>query len=214
MKVAILSESPADEAAVRILIEAILGESIELETLRVRPGGWKPAIRAIPPTLKGLHYQRTADALAVVVDSDNSTVHRPEHFDADSEAGDCRFCAASQLIRDTDSTLRPMPDWPPIHTAIAVATPAVEAWYLFGINPDCTEAGWLLRQASGGTAPNEIRRWKKAVYGSDRPNSQRSLERAVESATRLAADLENFENHFPNSFGLFAEAVRSWKAVV
>ncbi len=40
MKIAVVSESPADEAAIKILVDAIIGSESELFSLRTRPNGW------------------------------------------------------------------------------------------------------------------------------------------------------------------------------
>ena len=74
MKVAILSESSADDAALRILVDGVLGvrtEEIDLSgTLRSR--GW-PAVRTVlPVVLKYLQYRTDADGLVVVADSNHS----------------------------------------------------------------------------------------------------------------------------------------------
>jgi hypothetical protein len=59
MKVAILSESPADEAAVRILVEAVLAEKVEaIRPPTVRPGGITGVLRILGPVPKWLHYRR------------------------------------------------------------------------------------------------------------------------------------------------------------
>lgn len=83
MKVAVLSESPADEAAIRILVEGILGrqtQSPALSSFRTRAPGISGVFRAFPAVLKELYYnQQDAEGLIVVVDSDHTPVHSPEH---------------------------------------------------------------------------------------------------------------------------------------
>ena len=210
MKVAILSESPADEAAVRILVEAILGEPIETVTLRVRSGGWNAVLRAIPPTLRALHFRNMADAMVVVIDSDQSTVHEADHNLDDPEAAKCRSCQLVSIIEKIQRDLRPMPDWPSIKTAIAVPTPSIEAWYLFGMNSDCTEAGWKVKQKSRVSSVSAIRQLKTEAYGTDRPGIQLETSCAIIHAQRLAGNLVEFEKYFPNSFQLLANELRAW----
>src|SRR5262245_38695956 len=168
MKVAILSESPADEAAIRILLRGLLGVEIEVIALAARAGGWNAALGVVPPTLKALHFRRTAAALVVVLDSDNSPVHRLEHEQPGSEVTSCRICQVRRVIAEVQQHLRPVPSPPSIETAIAVAVPAIEAWYLCGREGDCTEAGWIMRQRAGTKSRTEIARLKRLVYGSDR----------------------------------------------
>jgi hypothetical protein len=52
MKLAVISESPADEAAIKILVDAIVGEETELVPLRLRPGGWPHVLQLLPPIIK------------------------------------------------------------------------------------------------------------------------------------------------------------------
>ena len=210
MKVAILSESPADEAAVKVLIEALLGAQIEAVPVRARSRGFPAAVNLVAPTLKALHYQRQADALIVVVDSDNSVVHQANHGPSASDAEKCRHCQLAAKIKDIKAELRPIPDYPEIETAIAVAPPSIEAWYLFERDSRCTEAGWRQRQSEGVNSRADILRLKTMAYGTDRPDIVSEKEHAVEHAKRLATKLAAFEEFFPNSIGLLAEAVRNW----
>jgi hypothetical protein len=210
MKIAILSESPADEAAVRILIEKILDQTIEVVSRRVRSRGLQAAIHNVPPALKDLHYQRTADALIVAIDSDNSPVHLSDHSSADHAKLGCRYCNLHLIIEETHRHLRPIPNQPTIQTAVAVAVPAIEARYRCGSASNCTEAGWIQKQEAGASAPAENRNLKRAVYGTDRPGQVLSKAKAIEHAERLADNLTPLEDYFPNSFGVFAQQVREW----
>lgn len=212
MKVAILSESPADEEAMRVLLEALLGSRIEIVPRRARPGGWNSVMAAIPPTVKELHYRRTAAALVVVLDSDNSPIHRPDHQQSQGYFDPkCRLCQTQAAISSVLSTLTPVPGALPLDTAVAVAVPAIEAWYQCGLDPSCTEAGWTMRQNDGKSATAEILRLKRAVYGTDRPGLHLLTQKAVENAERLAGILGLLEQSFPNTFGHFAAEVRSWR---
>jgi hypothetical protein len=210
MKVAILSESPADEAAIRILVRGLVGVEIEVIPRRARPGGWNAAIGQIPPTLKELHYRRTASALVVVLDSDNSPIHRAEHERAGIEDEKCRVCQLRRMIAGVQQSLSPQPAQPPIDTAVTVAVPAVEAWYLCGREGDCTEGGWDMRQRAGTKSRSEIAKLKRLVYGTDRPSIELETAKATEFATWLVQDLSVLEKFFPISFGRFAAEVRSW----
>ena len=122
MKLAILSESPADAAAVRILIDAILGEKTEtLSFPLLSPPGW-PAVRdVLSNVVKHLHYRTDADALVVVVDSDNSPVHEQAHDEPGGIVDRCRVCLLRQTIRNTQAHLRQVARQPPLKTAIGLA---------------------------------------------------------------------------------------------
>ena len=75
MKVAILCESPSDEAAIRILVDGILGIRTErAKALEAR--GW-PSVRDILPiVIRQLYYHTDAEALIVIGDSDDSQIGR------------------------------------------------------------------------------------------------------------------------------------------
>ena len=80
MKIAVLSESTADEAAVSILIEALLKTRLEVIRFPEPPSrGWRGVLNAVELVLRHLHYRTDADALVVTLDSDESPVHRKEH---------------------------------------------------------------------------------------------------------------------------------------
>src|SRR2546423_9460463 len=71
MRLAIFSESPADEAAIRVLVNALLGalsEPIEIQGLRLR--GWAGVFTQLQAAIRYLHYNTDADGLIIVVDSD------------------------------------------------------------------------------------------------------------------------------------------------
>lgn len=90
MKVAVLSESPADETAIRILAEACIERKSELVEFNLRSRGWPSVQRLLPTVMKHLHYRTSADGLIVVVDSNRSPLHAPHH-DAEPPT-DCRLC--------------------------------------------------------------------------------------------------------------------------
>jgi hypothetical protein len=79
MKVAVLSESAADEAAVVILLEGILGQTAAPERIPIRARGWPAVLNQLPPTMKHLQYRTDVLGLAVIADSNRSPAHRTEH---------------------------------------------------------------------------------------------------------------------------------------
>lgn len=209
MKLDVLSESPSDEAAVRILVDAILGEqSIRVSSLQ-RPPGW-PAVRQFLPTvMKHLHYRTDADALVVVVDSDNSPIHEKSHDLPEGSVQECRVCQLRATIIQVQIHLRSVSGRASIKTAVGLAVPAVEAWYLCGIDLHCTEASLMPRLGAGAKAlKNQL---KKEVYSTDRPLREMQTKRATEEAIRLAQDLNLIERLFPQGFGSLARDVRNWQ---
>ena len=208
MKVAVLSESPADEVAIRILIDGIIGrktQPVDMPPIRVR--GVSGVFNILPTVLKHLHYRTDADALVVVVDSDQTPVHRPEHEQADGADEKCRLCKMRQTIDSVLARLRPIQGRPQIKIAVGIAVPAVEAWYRCGLDPHVTEAAWIA-SLSSGPFPYTTRGLKEVVYGTSRPSLLMETQRAIEEARRLIQNLPLLEQCFPTGFGALAIAAR------
>ena len=210
MKVAVLSESLADEAAIRILIDGIIGRPTQpADTSQFRRGGVTRAFGILPTVLKHLHYRMDADALVVVVDSDRTPVHKPEHEDSGGADERCRLCKIRQTVDSALDQLRPVQGRSQIKIAVGIAVPAVEAWYRCGLDPHVTEAAWVERLSSGHS-PYTTRSLKEDVYGTSRPSLELETQRATEEAQRLTQDLQLLEQCFPTGFGALARDVRSW----
>ncbi len=212
MKVAVLSESPADEAAVRVFVEALLGRPTEtpgMPLLRTR--GWPRVCEDIPRTLKHLHYRTDAEALVVVVDSDRSPVHDTKSRERHACHDDCRFCRLSRIAENTLTQLRERPDHSPLKIAIGVAVPQIEAWYLVGRDPGISEASWH-NAIQQNRMPYDSRGLKRKVYGTERPALDLETARAVEESLRIvrAGLLTQLITLFPIGFGALAEAVTKW----
>jgi hypothetical protein len=144
MKLAVFGESPADEAAIRILVEGLLGqpaEQVDLPSLRSR--GWQSVCNLLPTVLRALHYQTDADLLAIVLDSDRSPVHVAEHEQPGKASAKCRLCQVREVAKTTQGHLRERTGRPPLWVAIGLAVPCIEAWYRCGHDPHVTEAAWI-----------------------------------------------------------------------
>jgi hypothetical protein len=210
MKVAIYSESSADEAVVRVLVDGLLGQVTEPVGLPLRHRGW-PSVRDLLPTvLKHLHYQTDANALVVVVDSDKDPIHRPTHDEPGTEDLSCRLCVLRKTVELARNHLRPVEGRSPIRTAIGLAVPCIEAWWRCGHDPAITEAAWAVCLNSRKFT-YDCNRLKQAVYDTDRPPLTLEMRRMVEEATRLARTLPELERWFEDGFGALAREVRSWQ---
>jgi hypothetical protein len=210
MKVAVLGESAADEGAIHILSAGILGrptEPVAGPALRTR--GWPSVASILPVVIKHLYYQTDAEGLIVVVDSNSSPVHEPGHEERSGADPLCRWCHLQQIVTETTVRLRSVPGRLPLKTAIGLAVPVIEAWYLSGIDPHVTEATWA-QSARRGSMPYNKVSLKQTVYGTDRPPLDLERRRAVEEATRVARDLATLETTFPNGFGRLARSLRAW----
>lgn len=104
MKVAFFAESPADQTALTILTEAVLGRKTETVSHKgLRSRGWPTVRTVLPAVLKELHYHTDAEGFVLVVDSNGTPPHLPEHEPPNPPEPMCRFC---QLRRVADEALR------------------------------------------------------------------------------------------------------------
>lgn len=209
MKVAVFSESPADDAAVRILVDAILGqqtEVIDLPRLQVR--GWPSLRNSLRSILIELHYQTDTDGIVVVADSDDSPQHKVEHEQPSGIDSKCRLCFLRDLIEQTQTELKPRQGRGPIKTAVGIAVPAIEAWYLCGKDPNATEAAWF-QSGLARHGRNYRNQLKRKVYGTDRL-SRALHEQAEKEAQRLVGEIDQLERLFPAGFGALVRVLKSW----
>jgi hypothetical protein len=208
MKLVVLSESPEDEAAVRILVDGVLGIQTEHVAPPYRARGWSQLVGVLPAVLKQLHYHTDADALAVIVDSDASASHRLAHVPHDGANQKCRLCQLRLVADQVQNGLTRIPGRAPLKTAFGLAVPALEAWLLCGLDPRAIEAT-LIQRSDARTRAFRFQ-LKLDVYGTDRPSSEVRMMRAIEGARRLVQNLDEFERCFPDGFGSFARDIRSW----
>jgi len=210
MKIAVVSESPADEAAIKILVDAIIGHETELMSApRLRPGGWPHVLNLLPSIAKALHYHTNAQGIAVVVDSDSSPVHLVDHPANQNCDSECRLCLLRSCLATSLQRVSPVANRAPLRTAIGLAVPSIEAWYRCGLDPHVNEARWIGR-LSGEEINYTKRSLKVDVYGSDQPSLHAEAAAAVEAARRLAQNLEQLSQLFPSGFGCLLADVRSW----
>lgn len=224
MKLAILSESPADEAALRVLAGYVLGNPIELVAPTLRARGWPSVEQVLPSILRHLHFNTAAEGLVVVVDSDDSPVHTPEHDAQGYHHPLCRVCRLRAVFRRTLKNLpHPRPRFPQgdspanstpgrerVLRAVGLAVPAIEAWYLCGRDTSVTEAAWVQGQERG-RLPYTRRDLKWRVYGTERPTLPMEIRRAVQEVSRHRGDVRRLENDFPQGFGSLARDLRDWR---
>jgi hypothetical protein len=210
MKIAILSESPADEAALRVLVEYVLGEPFMLVPPSLRARGWPSVEQVLSPILRHLHFNTDADGLVVVVDSDDSVVHAAEHEAPGYHHPFCRVCRLRAVFRRALKNLPPARGRDRVLRAVGLAVPAIEAWYLCGRDTSVTEAAWVAGQGIG-RLPYSRRELKWRVYGTERPSLPVEIRRAVQEVTRHRGDVRRLEFDFPQGFGSLARDLRSWR---
>jgi hypothetical protein len=209
MKLVVLSESPEDEAAVRILVDGILGAQTDyVAPPFLRSRGWSPLLGVMPTVLRYLHYHTEADALVVIVDADDSAPHEQTDLPPDGANKGCRLCRLRLAADQVQSRLTKVPNRVKLKTAFGLAIPALEAWLRCGVDPHAIEASLIQRSDAGSRAlRNQL---KRDVYGTDRPAQGVRMARAVDEARRLVQILDEFERLFPNGFGALARDIRSW----
>ncbi|MBL9218073.1 MAG: hypothetical protein JNG82_06265 [Opitutaceae bacterium] len=211
MNIALLSESPVDEAALRVLVGYVLGHGFNQISPSLRARGWPSVELVLPAIIRHLHFNTRADGLVVVVDSDDTPVHTAEHEAPGYHHPQCRICRLRAVFR------RAMKNLPPAHgrervlRAVGLCVPALEAWLLCGRDTSITEAAWMAGQQTG-RPPYTRRELKWKVYGTDRPSLPHGLQRAVQEVSRHHGDIRRLENDFPNGFGALARDLRGWKA--
>ena len=210
MKVAILSESPADEAGVRILAEAMLGQEVEpVEPRSRRSGGISGVMNVLAPVLKWLHYHRSAEGLIVVVDSNCTPVHAGQLGEPCENASECRLCIIRNKIAEVQRHLTPVPSYGPIKTAVGLAVPAIEAWYLCGKDENVSENAWVMGMQQV-RPPYTKHGLKNRVYRTDRYSLATETSRATEEMQRVIQDLDRFHRQFPVGAGSLLRSLEQW----
>ena len=208
MNVALLSESPADEAGLRVLVEAVLGAPPHFLSHGLRARGWPNVAQVLPAVIRHLHFNTAADALMVVVDSDDSVVHTAAHDRPDYFHPQCRMCQLRAVFRQTTKRLPPAHGRTRVLRGVGIAVPAIEAWYLCGRDETVSEAAWLTGQGSG-RQPYSRADLKWRVYGTDRPNLPHEIRCALHEVERHRRDPRRLENDFPG----FAALARDLRAI-
>jgi hypothetical protein len=196
MKVALLSESPADEAVLRVLVGAVLGAEPQIAPAGFRARGWPNVAQVLPSVIRHLHFNTNTDALVVSCDSDDSVVHTAPHEAPGYFHPFCRMCQLRAVFRQTSKKLPPAHGRPRVLRVLGVAVPALEAWLLCGRDPGVSEAAWVAGQESG-RQPYSRAELKWRVYGTDRPSLPHEIRCALQEIERHKRDLRRLEFDFP-----------------
>lgn len=209
MKVGFYCESPADQAALAVFTEGILGQAPDPINMDLEAHSVPAFFRSLDGVFRGVHYNSDAEGLVVVVDCDRTQLHDPTHDADDTDVGDCRLCEVRRILAKARKQIRPRPNRPELKVAVGLTVPSIEAWYLVGKNRQVGEAAW--RAGAGSNQPPFTKaQLKRLVYGTDRPSFELATQRAVEEARRIILDLNAIESAFPAGFGTMAKEIRSW----
>jgi hypothetical protein len=209
MIIAVVSESSVDEASVRTLLVPLVGPTSARDTglAPLRTRGWGSVPKLLPAFVKQLHYHTVVEAILVVVDSDDSMPHGAHDNDAPDN---CRFCLIRSVLEAEISKLTAVPNRPSLMIAVGLCVPAIEAWYLCGIDATVTEAAWINGRESG-QRPYTRQELKRRAYGSTTPDVDTQTREALKHAGRLSADLNALGTWFPHGCGTMLTAVAEWK---
>lgn len=210
MKVALLSESPADEAALRLVTEAVLGFPVEVAQPPLRARGWPSVAQVLPVILRHLHFNTDAVGIVVTVDADDTVVHNDEHERPGYFHPGCRLCELRAIVRQTLKHLPPAHGRARLCSAVGLAVPAIEAWYLCGRADGVTEREWVAGQERGED-PFTRKELKRRVYGTIHPSLPFEVQRAREEISRHRGDFRRLENDFPGGFGALVRDLRNWR---
>jgi hypothetical protein len=195
MKIAFLSESPADEAVLRVLVEGALNEKPTLASAGYRARGWPNVLQVLPAVIRHLHFNTDVDTLVVSCDSDDSPVHSLEHDAPQYFHPQCRMCQLRAVFRQTGKRFPPAHGRLRVRRVVGVAVPALEAWLLCGVDDAVTEAAWIDGQMRG-QLPYTRAELKWRVYRTERPSLPHEIACAVREAERHARDLRRLEYDF------------------
>ncbi|WP_404421482.1 hypothetical protein [Nibricoccus sp. IMCC34717] len=206
LKLAVLSESPADEFALQTVIPGIVRRAVRFEPLVLRARGWPSVLQVLPAVARHLHFTTDVDALVVGVDSDDSPVHDETHERKDYFHPQCRLCQLRATFRQATKRLPPAHGRERLLRGIGVAVPAIEAWYLCGEDQGVTEAAWREGRESG-RLPYTRKDLKWRAYGTDRPSLEMEITKARQAMGRHYRDSRRLENDFLG-FRLLADDLR------
>jgi hypothetical protein len=209
MKVAFLSESPADEAVLRVLVDAILGESTQITPAGFRARGWPNVLQVLPAVIRHLHFNTDVETLVVTCDSDDSPVHTEAHEAPQYYHPHCRMCQLRAVFRQTSKRFPIAHGRLKVRRVVGVAVPALEAWLLCGRDSDVSEGAWINGQLVG-RPPYTRAELKFRIYQTERPSLPHEIECALRETERHRRDLRRLEYDFPG----FAALMKDLKSAV
>lgn len=187
IELAILSESPADEAGLLAFAAALIGQPCSAsEQLVFRARGWPAIVRQLEPVVAGLACWAQPTALLVVADGNGSTL--------EEAASECRMRQLREAA--TRAEKRFLQAGRRVPVLVGVAYPTIEAWWLAAQDSGLGEAGWDNRGRPGGatyTKPD----LKRALYGSEFASLPAMLAAQAAAGTRAAAHADALARRFP-----------------
>lgn len=211
MKIAFFSESIVDESVLKTLVEEISESDIEETDIRkkLQYRSSSHLDKNLPVVIRSVHYNSDAEFLVICSDSDDFPVHVAQHDTEENKL--CRLCGLRNLVKDSLTKLQTVEGKKMLKVAIGVPVPAIEAWLLFGKNPQVSEHSWIRKQ-NGEKLKYDRQKLKIELYGSDVISLEKKIEISLEAVQRIAEEelFEDLEKAFPQGFGSLSNEVKSW----
>ena len=212
MKIAFFSESKVDESVLKNLVEKISEDEIEETDIRkkLQFRSSSHLDKNLPVVIRSVHYNSDAEFLVISSDSDDFPVHIAQHDVKENE--DCRLCFLRKSVKNSLAELQTVEGKEMLKIAIGVPVPAIEAWLLFGRNPQVSENTWIRKQ-NGEKIKYDRPKLKTELYGSDLISAEKKIEISLEAIRRIAENelFDDLENAFSQGFGSLANEIRGWK---
>ncbi len=214
MKIACYSESLADQAALEVFAEALVGEPLEPLGLFLEARGVTQVFNTLEAVVRKVYFGTDATGLIVSVDCDDNPLHAGAHPSTAGAASDCRLCEIHRLINwALNPLIGKVPGRAPLKYAAGMAVPAIEGWYLIGDDPHVGEAN-LLTQVQSVSCAQIREKLKQKVYGTDRPTIEMETDFAIAEAKRIVSHpelMERLKDYFPVGFTPMAREIASWR---
>jgi hypothetical protein len=180
VRIAFLSESDVDEAALAEFCAAVVGRKVERVpcSARVRRG-WPALKTTLGPALRSLKLS-DAELVVVCADGDGTDPNQP---------GD-RRAQLEHIVVQAGMAAR---------VVVALAVPMIEAWWLAPSNPELHEQGWFgRRDRNPGYDKLDL---KRRLYGTDRPLRTDMMRVMPDAARAAAAHHRSLGTRFPLGLG-------------
>ena len=170
MKIGFYCESPADQAALAVFVEGILGEPPEPINMDIEGHGVTGVLSTLDGVIRGVYYNSDADGLVIVVGGERHRIAQQRNLRCCKLAERCRMCQLRKIIAGPESVEGHTRAYCLEGVAVGLTVPAIEAWYLVGKNHEVGEALLDCPVVRRNRRPFTSQ-LKQEIYGTERPQS-------------------------------------------